>query len=90
RFYTSAGNPFNEILPKLNIPDHRILKDGCEEPQEICNIKAFQDINSRAKAQTAKVSNNNKQKEQKAKAKKTNKYGKEERLATPTMSPPRE
>ncbi|GJS00993.1 reverse transcriptase domain-containing protein [Tanacetum coccineum] len=30
RFDTSAGNPVNEILLKLNLPDHRILKDGCE------------------------------------------------------------
>ncbi|GJZ32448.1 hypothetical protein Tco_0577884, partial [Tanacetum coccineum] len=30
RFYTSAGNPVKEILFKLNMPDHRILKDGCE------------------------------------------------------------
>ncbi|GJV74740.1 hypothetical protein Tco_1506324 [Tanacetum coccineum] len=30
RFYTSAGNPVKEILPKLNLPDHRILKDGGE------------------------------------------------------------
>ncbi|GJZ13345.1 hypothetical protein Tco_0548575 [Tanacetum coccineum] len=28
RSYTSAGNPVKEILPKLNLPDHRILKDG--------------------------------------------------------------
>ncbi|GJS95727.1 hypothetical protein Tco_0802695 [Tanacetum coccineum] len=27
RFYTSAGNPVKEILLKLNLPDHRILKD---------------------------------------------------------------
>ncbi|GJY63410.1 hypothetical protein Tco_0464870 [Tanacetum coccineum] len=25
-----AGNPVKEILPKLNLPDHRILKDGGE------------------------------------------------------------
>ncbi|GKE52236.1 hypothetical protein Tco_1487392, partial [Tanacetum coccineum] len=25
--YTSAGNPVKEILLKLNLPDHRILKD---------------------------------------------------------------
>ncbi|GKE13286.1 hypothetical protein Tco_1416837, partial [Tanacetum coccineum] len=25
-FYTSAGNPVKEILLKLNLPDHRILK----------------------------------------------------------------
>ncbi|GJY25190.1 hypothetical protein Tco_0399916, partial [Tanacetum coccineum] len=49
RFYTSAGNPIKEILLKLNLPDHRILKDGGEvkEPQERCNIKAFQDNISR-------------------------------------------
>ncbi|GKB02733.1 reverse transcriptase domain-containing protein [Tanacetum coccineum] len=28
RFYTSARNPVKEILLKLNLPDHRILKDG--------------------------------------------------------------
>ncbi|GJW95907.1 hypothetical protein Tco_0175579 [Tanacetum coccineum] len=28
RFNTTAGNPVNEILLKLNLPDHRILKDG--------------------------------------------------------------
>ncbi|GJT36458.1 retrovirus-related pol polyprotein from transposon TNT 1-94 [Tanacetum coccineum] len=27
RFYTLAGNPVKEVLLKLNIPDHRILKD---------------------------------------------------------------
>ncbi|GKE06249.1 hypothetical protein Tco_1398267 [Tanacetum coccineum] len=31
RFYTSAGNLVNEILLKLNLPDHRILKDGGED-----------------------------------------------------------
>ncbi|GKD25941.1 hypothetical protein Tco_1232155 [Tanacetum coccineum] len=30
-FDTSAGNPVKEILLKLNLPDHRILKDGGEE-----------------------------------------------------------
>ncbi|GKC30978.1 hypothetical protein Tco_1038272 [Tanacetum coccineum] len=30
-FYTSAGNPVKEILLKLNLPDHRIRKDGGEE-----------------------------------------------------------
>ncbi|GJR30846.1 hypothetical protein Tco_1107078 [Tanacetum coccineum] len=30
RFYTSVGNPVKEILLKLNLPDHRILKDGGE------------------------------------------------------------
>ncbi|GJY64213.1 hypothetical protein Tco_0465673 [Tanacetum coccineum] len=27
-FYTSAGNPIKEILLKLNLPDHRLFKDG--------------------------------------------------------------
>ncbi|GKA38571.1 hypothetical protein Tco_0731122, partial [Tanacetum coccineum] len=30
-FYTSARNPVKEILLKLNLPDHRILKDGGED-----------------------------------------------------------
>ncbi|GJR86380.1 hypothetical protein Tco_0210391 [Tanacetum coccineum] len=30
RFYTSARNPVKEILLKLNLPNHRILKDGGE------------------------------------------------------------
>ncbi|GJY55892.1 hypothetical protein Tco_0455007 [Tanacetum coccineum] len=30
RFYTSSGNLVKEILLKLNLPDHRILKDGGE------------------------------------------------------------
>ncbi|GJX28227.1 hypothetical protein Tco_0236306, partial [Tanacetum coccineum] len=29
-FDTSAGNPVNEILLKLSLPDHRIFKDGGE------------------------------------------------------------
>ncbi|GJQ92862.1 hypothetical protein Tco_0004001 [Tanacetum coccineum] len=33
--YTSAGNPVKEILLKLNLPDHRIRKDGGE-------VKEFQ------------------------------------------------
>ncbi|GJW07545.1 hypothetical protein Tco_1569968 [Tanacetum coccineum] len=33
RFDTSAGNPVKEILLKLNLPDHRILKDGGEGVQ---------------------------------------------------------
>ncbi|GJR38712.1 hypothetical protein Tco_1214396 [Tanacetum coccineum] len=35
KFYTSAGNPIKEILLKLNLPGHRILKDGGE-------VKEFQ------------------------------------------------
>ncbi|GJT62621.1 hypothetical protein Tco_1006154, partial [Tanacetum coccineum] len=35
RFYTLAGNPIKEILLKLNLPNHRILKDGGE-------VKEFQ------------------------------------------------
>ncbi|GJT75245.1 hypothetical protein Tco_1041970 [Tanacetum coccineum] len=34
-FYTLAGNPGKEILLKLNLPDHRICKDGGE-------VKEFQ------------------------------------------------
>ncbi|GJX74715.1 hypothetical protein Tco_0313310, partial [Tanacetum coccineum] len=40
-FDTSAGNPIKEILLKLNLPNHRILKDGGEEFQERCLIQAF-------------------------------------------------
>ncbi|GKB22166.1 hypothetical protein Tco_0856089, partial [Tanacetum coccineum] len=29
-FDTLAGNPVNEILLKLNLPDNRIFKDGGE------------------------------------------------------------
>ncbi|GJX23103.1 retrovirus-related pol polyprotein from transposon TNT 1-94 [Tanacetum coccineum] len=35
RFNTTAGNPVKEILLKLNLPDHRIRKDGGE-------VKEFQ------------------------------------------------
>ncbi|GKE25181.1 hypothetical protein Tco_1436693 [Tanacetum coccineum] len=34
-FNTTAGNLVKEILPKLNLPDYRILKDGGE-------VKEFQ------------------------------------------------
>nr|GEX56353.1 hypothetical protein [Tanacetum cinerariifolium] len=54
---TLAGNPVNEILLKLNLPDNRILKDGMKrrsvkvkELQERCIIKAFQVIKSRKDA----------------------------------------
>ncbi|GJZ79648.1 hypothetical protein Tco_0644485 [Tanacetum coccineum] len=40
RFYTLAGNPVKEILLKLNLPDHRILKDGGEAIQADYDIKA--------------------------------------------------
>ncbi|GJX48002.1 hypothetical protein Tco_0273192 [Tanacetum coccineum] len=42
-FDTSARNPVKEILLKLNLLDHRILKDGGEvkEFQERCLIQAF-------------------------------------------------
>ncbi|GJY09891.1 retrovirus-related pol polyprotein from transposon TNT 1-94 [Tanacetum coccineum] len=33
RLNTSAGNPVKEILLKLNLPDHRILKDGGEDKE---------------------------------------------------------
>ncbi|GKC99220.1 hypothetical protein Tco_1169495 [Tanacetum coccineum] len=35
RFDTSPGNPVKEILLKLNLPNHRLLKDGGE-------VKEFQ------------------------------------------------
>ncbi|GKA56488.1 hypothetical protein Tco_0755560 [Tanacetum coccineum] len=38
RFDTSAGNPVKEILLKLNLPDHRILKDGGEETKRMPRI----------------------------------------------------
>ncbi|GJU25757.1 retrovirus-related pol polyprotein from transposon TNT 1-94 [Tanacetum coccineum] len=49
RFNTTAGNPVKKILLKLNLSDHRLFKDGggVKEPQERCNIKAFQDNISR-------------------------------------------
>ncbi|GJV96663.1 hypothetical protein Tco_1548240 [Tanacetum coccineum] len=49
RFNTTAGNPVKKILLKLNLSDHRILKDGVEvqEVQESCNIKAFPNHQSR-------------------------------------------
>ncbi|GKB37811.1 hypothetical protein Tco_0882753, partial [Tanacetum coccineum] len=33
RLNTSAGNPIKEILLKLNLPDHRVLKDGVKRFQ---------------------------------------------------------
>ncbi|GJR86964.1 hypothetical protein Tco_0210975 [Tanacetum coccineum] len=49
RFYTSAGNPVKEILLKLNLPDHRILKDGGEERYEHVgpNVASLQDGETR-------------------------------------------
>ncbi|GKA51537.1 hypothetical protein Tco_0744733 [Tanacetum coccineum] len=41
QFDTSAGNPVKEILLKLNLPDHRILKDGGEDP----TLKLFKSTN---------------------------------------------
>ncbi|GKB66336.1 hypothetical protein Tco_0927748 [Tanacetum coccineum] len=42
-FDTSSGNPVKEILLKLNLPDHRILKDGgegtCDEVIKLMNFK---------------------------------------------------
>ncbi|GJU09340.1 putative reverse transcriptase domain-containing protein [Tanacetum coccineum] len=38
RFYTLAGNPVKEILLKLNLPDHRILKDGHGEVQFLGHV----------------------------------------------------
>nr|GEX80646.1 putative homeodomain-like protein [Tanacetum cinerariifolium] len=38
RFNTSAGNHVKEILLKLNLPDHRILKDGGEDQERYENV----------------------------------------------------
>ncbi|GJX14060.1 hypothetical protein Tco_0205818 [Tanacetum coccineum] len=35
RFDSSAGNPVKEILLKLNLPDHRIFKDGGEVSDDV-------------------------------------------------------
>ncbi|GJX85095.1 hypothetical protein Tco_0335869, partial [Tanacetum coccineum] len=40
RFYTLAGNPVKEILLKLNLPDHRKLKDG----GEVLKSKNFKEV----------------------------------------------
>ncbi|GJV85430.1 hypothetical protein Tco_1525328 [Tanacetum coccineum] len=40
RFDTSAGNHVKEILLKLNLPDHRILKDG----GEVLKSKNFKEV----------------------------------------------
>ncbi|GJY30461.1 hypothetical protein Tco_0413956 [Tanacetum coccineum] len=42
RFNTTAGNPVKEILLKLNLPDHRIRKDGGEVRTAIKPFKTFQ------------------------------------------------
>ncbi|GJV53979.1 hypothetical protein Tco_1449720 [Tanacetum coccineum] len=49
RFNTTAGNPVKKILLKLNLSDHRILKDGggVNEYQERRRIKVFQVNHSR-------------------------------------------
>ncbi|GKC88607.1 hypothetical protein Tco_1149256, partial [Tanacetum coccineum] len=46
RFYTSAGNPVKEILLKLNLPDHRILKDRGEviRPKKYYELSAKEAI----------------------------------------------
>ncbi|GKF08308.1 hypothetical protein Tco_0042532, partial [Tanacetum coccineum] len=41
RFDTLAGNPVKEILFKLNLPDHRILKDRGED----ATLKLFKSTN---------------------------------------------
>ncbi|GJU17636.1 hypothetical protein Tco_1145602 [Tanacetum coccineum] len=46
RFDTSAGNPVKEILLKLNLPDHRILKDGGEGSDEVLKSKNFKKFSS--------------------------------------------
>ncbi|GJU61715.1 retrovirus-related pol polyprotein from transposon TNT 1-94 [Tanacetum coccineum] len=39
RFDTSAGNPVKEILLKLNLPDHRILKEGGEGLESVSILR---------------------------------------------------
>ncbi|GJX38470.1 zinc finger, CCHC-type containing protein [Tanacetum coccineum] len=42
KFYTLAGNPVKEILLKLNLPDHRIRKDGGDlRSDEVLKLKNF-------------------------------------------------
>ncbi|GKB89286.1 hypothetical protein Tco_0961558, partial [Tanacetum coccineum] len=36
---TTVGNPVKDILLKLNLPDHRILKDGGKEVLKLKNFK---------------------------------------------------
>ncbi|GJU90602.1 hypothetical protein Tco_1303025 [Tanacetum coccineum] len=43
RFYTSAGNPVKDILLKLNLPEHRILKDGGEDATYIFSSQQDQE-----------------------------------------------
>ncbi|GJS87636.1 putative reverse transcriptase domain-containing protein [Tanacetum coccineum] len=50
RFYTSAGNPVKEILLKLNLPDHRILKDGGKEESLNSAFSRFNTIITSLKA----------------------------------------
>ncbi|GJR21532.1 reverse transcriptase domain-containing protein, partial [Tanacetum coccineum] len=44
RFYTSAGNPVKEILLKLNLPDHRIRKDGGEDRDSRFTSRLWQSL----------------------------------------------
>ncbi|GJR08123.1 hypothetical protein Tco_0790775 [Tanacetum coccineum] len=51
RFDTLAGNPVKEILLKLSLPDHRILKDGGEgrkadlfEDKQIPSVGVFDEV----------------------------------------------
>ncbi|GJT89008.1 hypothetical protein Tco_1070725 [Tanacetum coccineum] len=46
RFDTSVGNLVKEILLKLNLPDHRIFKDGCEGSDEVLKSKNFKKFSS--------------------------------------------
>ncbi|GJV08614.1 hypothetical protein Tco_1346270 [Tanacetum coccineum] len=50
RFNTSAGNPVKEILLKLNLPDHRILKDG----GEVLKSKNFKEVSVTLKLKNIK------------------------------------
>ncbi|GKD40370.1 putative reverse transcriptase domain-containing protein, partial [Tanacetum coccineum] len=45
RFETSARNPVKEILLKLNLPDHRILKDGVLHDKSFVSISLASMLN---------------------------------------------
>nr|GFA78215.1 hypothetical protein [Tanacetum cinerariifolium] len=76
----------NECTDSVCVPCKRCVFDNIHDA---CFSKFINYINSRAKAQYAKVSNIAYITLLKGKAKKTKKYSKEVRIATPSVSPPR-
>ncbi|GJT37526.1 zinc finger, CCHC-type containing protein [Tanacetum coccineum] len=60
RFDTSAGNPVKEILLKLNLPDHRIFKDGGEEELTLVELASHLRIEESLRVQDSdKLKRNN-------------------------------